>query len=184
MTSKRAICRGFTLVEAISTMVVLGVLGVVTSRLIFTASDVYLSSATRSELSADASASLERIVTELRQLPVRAASSPAAPDLTAITPTSVSWNAGVVVGAKSVALSGTNLNLTESGVTSRLARNVTAFSVSAFDQSGGALAANLSGSALDAVRTIEVSLTVSRSGLTETLRTRVFLRSMQQGATP
>lgn len=183
MMRTRTIRRGFTLVEAISTMVILSVLGVVTSRLIFTASDVYLTSAARSEVSSVASASLERIVAELRQVPVRSSSSPAAPDLTSITPSSVAWNAGGA-GAKAITLSGNGLNLTEGGTTARLASNVTAFSVAAFDQSGTALAANLTGPALDAVRTIEVSVTLSRSGLTETLRTRVFLRSMQQGATP
>jgi prepilin-type N-terminal cleavage/methylation domain-containing protein len=183
MTRSRTIRRGFTLVEAVATMVILSVLAVVTSRLIFTASDVYLASATRSQISSDASAALERIVAEMRLVPVRASSNPAVPDLTGVTATSVSWNAGAS-GAKSVALSGTDLTWTESGATSRLVRDVSAFSIRAFDESGAALAASLSGSALNPVRTFEVSITVTRSGFSETLRTRVFLRSMQEGAAP
>lgn len=183
MSARTHIRPGFTLVEAIATMVILGVLGLVTSRLIFTASDVYLSSATRAQISSDASAALERIVAELRQVPVRASSSPAAPDLVAVTPESVEWRTGVA-STSSVARSGTDLVWTESGTSAPLARNVVGFTVACFDESGAALASNLSGSGLDAVRTVELSITVSRAGQSESLRTRVFLRSMQQGATP
>jgi hypothetical protein len=83
-----------------------------------------------------------------------------------------------------LALSGTNLTMTEGASTFVLLSNVTAFSVQAYDQSNIALAASLASGATAAVRRLEITITVSRSGQSESLRSRFFLRCTVEGGAP
>jgi type II secretory pathway pseudopilin PulG len=174
--------RAFTLVEAIATIVVIATVSLVASRVISSSTQSYTQVATRSELHAQAASAMDQIVQNLRQARVRPASSPVAPDITGVTPTSVSWVMpdGTAI---TVARSGSTLQAQyNAGAWVVLATNVTAFNVQCFDESSAALATTLSGSALDPIRRIEITLGVSLSGVTETLRTRVFLRAMVAGA--
>jgi len=169
----------FTLFEAIATITIVAVVMAATSRIVFTATDGYASAVTRAELSNAASAALERITTELRNIPLRPAVDPAEPDIDTVTATSMAWS-----GSSSLSLSGTTLRLTSAGTTSTLLEDVSSLTIRACDQSNTALAASLSGSACSAVRRVEITLTLGKGGVSETLRTRIFLRCMSAGAAP
>lgn len=175
--------RAFTLVEVICTIVILSVVGIVSSRLVFTASDQYLAAASRSAIGAELAAAMERVATEIRQIPAKPSMSPTEANLGAIATNSLSWTDASSV-AKTLALSGTNLTMSEGGVSYVLLANVTAFSVQAYDASGTALATSLASGATAAVRRLQLSITVSRNGQSETLRSRFFLRCTVEGGTP
>lgn len=175
--------RGFTLVEAVCTMVVVGVLGVATSGLVLSASDQYLAAASRGAIGSGLSAAMERVAIELRQIPAAAGVSPTRADLRGVTPTSVSWNDASAV-ERSLALSGTQLVLSEGRNQYVLLKDVSAFSVAAFDESNVPLAGTIVIADIAPVRRLEVSITVSRGGCSETLRSRFFLRSVVEGGSP
>lgn len=181
MSSRRAQprARGFTLVEAVATMTVLAVVSVAASRIIFAAADSYADSAVRSELSASASAAMERMALELRGVPSRDA-APGTPWIDSVTASSIGWG-----GSSTLARSGSELVLaTDGGAARILLGDVQAFSITCFDANGQPLAAVLSGAACDAVRRIEIAVTVGRSGASETIRTRVFVRCASTEAAP
>lgn len=168
--------RAFTLVEAVATITIIAIIAGASSRLIFAGADGYASAATRAELANAASAAMERIALELREVAARPASSPVEPHLDSVTASSISWEGGV-----SLALSGSEVILTTGGVGRTLVADVGSFAIQCFDESGTPLASTLSGDACDAVRRIQITLTLTRSGVSETLRTRVFLRCMIAG---
>jgi prepilin-type N-terminal cleavage/methylation domain-containing protein len=175
--------RAFTLVEVICTISILAVVGVLASRLVFTGSDQYLAAASRSAIGAELASAMERIATEVRQIPAKAGVSPTEANLGAISANSLAWtDAGSV--SRVLALSGTNLTITEGADTFVLLSNVTAFGVQAYDQSNTALPAALASGATAAVRRLEISITVSRSGQSESLRSRFFLRCTVEGGAP
>jgi Tfp pilus assembly protein PilE len=176
---RRATRRGFTLIEAISTTVILGALGMVTSGLLLRASSAYSQSAATAQAQADLATAMERIDRALREIPLKAQSG-AAPNITGVTATSVSW--ADASGSWSLSLSGTQLLLTAPGQSAQVLLNgVSAMSVQAFDQSNAAMSATLSGTACDSVRRLAVSVTSTASGRSETLRTKVFLRGAMSG---
>lgn len=172
--------RAFTLVEAISTVVIISIVIAVAAPAISTGIGGYASAATRAELGASASTALERIVAELREIPLRTGGPTPAPDINTLSASSITWSTN-----SSLSLSGTTLSLTKAGAAAHpLLRNVQSFSVTAYDQNGAALAASLSGSACDAIQRLSIAVTVSQGGVSETLRTRVFPRCIMSGASP
>jgi len=58
-----------------------------------------------------------------------------------------------------------------------LANDVRLFAVQTFDESSNALPGTMSGAACRDIRQIELTLTLSRHGVSETLRTRIFVRA-------
>ena len=95
-----------------------------------------------------------------------------AADIVSITASSITWQTN-----SSLSLSGANLMLSESGGSPRvLLSDVTSFTVQAYDESNSALATSLSGSACHPVRRLRFTLTLQRTGVTHTLRSKVFLR--------
>lgn len=179
----RIASRAFTLVEVICAIAVMSVIGVLASRLVFTASDQYLAAASRSMIGAELSAAMERIATELRQIPAKVGVSPTEANLGSITPTSLAWtDAGGV--SKMLSLSGSNLVLAEGANSYTLLANVSAFAVQAYDESNVALSTSLAAGGTSAVRRIEISITVTRNAQSETLRSRFFLRCVAKGGMP
>jgi len=173
----RARARGFTLVEAIATITIIATIMAVVSRVIFVSVDAYAAATTRAELNAALSSAMERVCAELRQIPLVSGGS-AAPDLASVSATSITWSTN-----STLALTRSNLTLAiAGGSASTLLNNVTALSLTCYDESNAALAATLSGSACTPVRRVEITLSSQRDGITETLRTRVFLRSQIAGS--
>lgn len=169
--------RGFTLVEAIATITIVGILAVMSSRLIMAGADGYAAAATRAELVNEGSAALERIAVALRNIPQRAATTPAEPAIVSVTDDSIVWDDGM-----GLTRSGNQLLLTVNGIASPLTHNLADLQIRVFDANNESLGLSLSGDACDAIRRVEITLTLSRHGVTETLRTRIFLRCMVAGA--
>jgi len=170
--------RGFTLIEAIATMVVLGVMGAFISGLIVRVANQYSATAVAGRLQGQLSTAMERVFRELQSIPARAGASPVVAEISAVTASSVTFRTNWVLS-----LVDGQLLLAESGATAQpLLDDVIAFSVQALDAQGAALAASLSGAACDAVNRFSVTIAVTRAGVTETLRTRVFIRALQSGA--
>lgn len=169
---------GFTLVETISTIVIVAVLSALSAPVISSASRSYADAASRAELAAELDPAMERITAELRAIPLQATSATAKPDISSITGNSITWATN-----SSVDLSGTTLRLTLAGnAPHTLLTGVSAFSISAYNESGTALGSSLAGSACDSVQRLEVSITCVHHGVSETRRTRVFLRRLVAGA--
>lgn len=168
---------GFTLVEAVAAITIIATLGVLTSGLVLRATEGYRRGATQAGLHASASSALEPV---FRAVSAVRARSPGAPDLVSLTGTTLAWNGDSGVG--SLSLSGDGLLLSADGEPATvLAANATALAIRGFDENGNDLGAPLSGASLDAVRLVEITLTCAEGGFTETLRTRVFIRSMSLG---
>jgi len=169
--------RAFTLVEAIAALVIISVLGSIGSRLVYSAVTAVRDGSDRAELHAEACNTMETLVSTLRDA-ARTASGGA--NITSVTPTSIAYNT-----TQTIALSGTTLTFTDTaqgGSVQPMLRNVSSFAIQCYDQDGTALATSLSGSGIDPVRRVQITVTVSKNGLSETLRTRVFLRNTMQGA--
>lgn len=173
--------RGFTLVEAICTMCVLGVIGVISSRLVLSAGDQYLSASVHAELSNELSAAMERLVSQIRQVPIRPASAPPVPDLTGVTTNSIAWNDASGEACK-VTLQGSQLIWTEGSQSAPLLEDVAQFSIACLDDDAAALPAALMGAETEAVRRISITMALQKSGVTESLRTTIFLRAATTGA--
>jgi prepilin-type N-terminal cleavage/methylation domain-containing protein len=169
---------GFTLVESVTTIVILGVLGSAASFLIVNAADNYSEAAMVAQLHDEASAALDRIIRELRNIEYDDAATGDAPNIDSVTATSITWNTDW-----SLSLSGDQILFTENGGTAApLLDDVSALAIQTYDESNTALGASLSGASCDPIRRIQVSLTVTRSGQSTSLRTRVFIRSLMSGA--
>jgi prepilin-type N-terminal cleavage/methylation domain-containing protein len=169
---------GFTLIELISTIAVLAAVATVGSGIIFAATDGYVQATTSAQLHTELSIALDRIVRELRNVPLDDDAGGVAPDIDAFADDSIDWD-----GDNSIALAGSDLRLTIGGGPSAvLLADVTAVTFQAYDESNTALAQPLNGAACDAIRRVSVTITIERYGVSETLRSRVFLRSTMQGA--
>jgi hypothetical protein len=62
-----------------------------------------------------------------------------------------------------------------------LLTDVTACTIATFDEDNAPLGASLAGVACDDIRRVSVSVTVTRGGVSETLRTKVFIRATMEG---
>ncbi|QYU70061.1 prepilin-type N-terminal cleavage/methylation domain-containing protein [Leptolyngbya sp. 15MV] len=169
--------RAFTLVEAIASIVVIAVLAGVSSMMVQSGVTAVRDGAARAALHAEVSQALDVIVRELRPIRAGGGSGVALDELTA---TRVALTSG-----RSIEHVGGVITLSEAstGVSAVLARDVTAMQFAAFDQNGAALAMPLSDASLAAVRRVQVSITATRAGQSESARTRVYLR-LSSGATP
>ena len=168
--------RAFTLIELVCAMTVMGVLSVLAGRLLSSVADEYMSASARTELSMELSGALERISTELRLTRLKNISTP---DISSLTASSITWNDPT--GVKTLSLSGTDLILADSVASSPIARNVTSFGVQAYDESNVALPAAPTALQLASARRVQITITAQRQGVSETLRTRVFLRMLMSG---
>lgn len=167
--------RGFTLVELIAAITVLAAMGSVVSVVLTSAIDGYTRASTSAQLHTELSIAIDRIDQFLRFIPYNGVSGP---DVVSVTGSSITWQTDW-----SLELVGDELRLVEDGGPSRvLLEDVTDFSVQAFDQSNAGLAANIAGSGCDAIQRLQITVTQDRNGVSETLRTRVFIRGLAAGA--
>jgi prepilin-type N-terminal cleavage/methylation domain-containing protein len=171
--------RGFTLVEALATIAVIGALGTATTGLIARAAASFSEQAVGAQMVTELSAGLERIDRMVREIPLEAQAG-IVPAVDSMTATSLVWTTGA--GQWTLTLSGSSLLLTEPGQAAQvLLEDVSAVTLRAFDESNAALAVSLSGTACDAIRRVSVSITMTRQGRSETLRAKVFLREAMRG---
>ncbi len=146
--------RGFTIVELVLSIAILGVLGMALGPGIATSVQSYNLAASRRQSTAEARAGMERMVREIRQIPGTAqVISLGASNFQFQFPTGT---------AITYSLSGTNL-LRNSDV---LVSNVSGLSFAYYDQTGAATATPSN------VRSVQVQFTTTAP---YTLRTRVFM---------
>ncbi len=184
MTARRPARRrgGFTLVESIAAIVVLGALGSIASFLIVDSVDGYVAAAGAAQLHAELSVALDRAAREIRRIGPDPAAAGPAPDIEGVTSTSISWNDAEGDDCE-LALSGSTVLLrVDGGAPAVLLADVTAFAVTVYDGNDAPLGPELSGAGCDAIRRVRLEATLERENVTQALRAKVFIRSMMSGA--
>lgn len=188
MTHPTRRCRvrsGFTLIESIATIVMLAILGSIASFLVVDAVDGYVSASGSAQLHAEASLAMDRMMRELRKIELDPALDPTvAPHIDAVTANSINWwEEGV--GAHSLswsATAGDPLMLAIDGAAAIiLIDDITGFTVSTFDAANLALPAVPTEPERETIRRIAVAVTIQRSGITQSVQTKVFIRSTMSG---
>jgi prepilin-type N-terminal cleavage/methylation domain-containing protein len=170
--------RGFTLIEGLATIAILGAIGSVASTVILSSVDSYIAAATMAEIHTEASIALDRMARELRKIPLDASAAGIAPDIDDVTSTTITWEVNSYVSL----ISGNLWIKIAGGTASILLSDVTAFTPKLYDESNSLIVLPVTTTACDPIRRIELTITVQRYGVSETLRSRVFLRSTMEGA--
>ncbi|MBY0312652.1 MAG: prepilin-type N-terminal cleavage/methylation domain-containing protein [Phycisphaerales bacterium] len=173
--------RAFTLVEAITTIVIIAIVSTISATLVRGGMNVYDSAATRAELSDRLSVAMDRITTELRTMDQTGSTGSNQASISALTTSSITFTASGAT--RTISLSGTNLLLSGSLVASAvLAPDITTFSLLGFDSTNTALPASPSAPQIATLRRIQITISATRNGITETLRTKVFIRELASGS--
>ena len=178
---------GFTLIEAMATITVLSILGSMASFLIVDAVDGYVEAATSSQLHAELAIALDRLTREIRKIDNDETAGPTDPDIDSVTQAgtedAMTWTDSLDQ-TYSLSKTGSNLMLAvESGAAAVLLSDVTAFAISIYDQDNTQLVGDKGAGHpdLDLIRRVLLDVTLSRHNVTESLRTRVFIRSTMSG---
>ena len=167
-----------------ATVAVLATLGSIASFLILDSVDGYTEAATSAQLHAELSIAMDRATREVRKIEPDSGASGVAPNITDVNAAdnNIQWTDSDS-DAYSLYQSGSDLMLeVDGGGAAVLMSDVTVFTVLTYDEDDAALVAPLSGAACDDIRRVALNVTVQRNGVTESLRTRVFIRSMMSGA--
>lgn len=172
--------RAFTLVEAIAAITVLAVIAGGAATMLAGSADRYAAATVGEQLSSEASAALDRIARELQAIPADpAVSGPSVPQIASVTTNTIAWGAG---SSLYLTKGGILTLVVEGGAPRTLLANVGAFDIRAFDQSNLALGPVVTGVAVRDVRRLLITITVTRQNVSETLRTKIFIRSTMSGA--
>lgn len=164
----------FTLVEAITAITIVSVIGLLSTFVLTDTVDAYANASTRSELHLELSVALDQATRQLRSIPQDISASSLAPDISNIESSSIDFGA-----SGSLSLNGSDLVLTRPGqAPATIMPNVVTLDITAFDESNLSLTLPRSGAACDPIRRLAISITATQGTLTETLRTRLFIRSM------
>ncbi len=176
--------RGFTLIESMATISILATLSSIASFLILDAVDAYTDAATSAQLHGEASIALDRAVREMRRIDLDSTAGGVAPDINNVTTTWLDWEdsvGGVYQLLYNAGEKALKIEISGGGLAVLLG-DVTGCTFSTYDEDNDPLAATLTGVECDDIRRIELSVTVARAGISETVRTRVFIRSTMSGA--
>jgi prepilin-type N-terminal cleavage/methylation domain-containing protein len=175
MRQRRA--NGFSLVELISVIVVLGVIGTSTATLVSTYARAYSDAAVQSRLHVEASTALDRIVRELRSMPGDP-DHPDCPDIRSASMSEVRWGDTHHLRLRNGVIE-ISEDLVGYGV---LLSDVTSLSLQFHDEDDRALLSGPGDQLIEdaedtqRVRRVTVSITMSRSGRSEIVRTKLFTR--------
>lgn len=172
-TSRRR--RGFTLVEAISSIVVISIVGLVGSRLVLEVSKVMEGTARRAELSNSLNTVMERAMTELSSIDA----SSGVPTITSPSSSSITFT--VNGSSRTLSYSGTTVQFTGAAASAAtLATDVTAFTLAYYDKNNAVIASPAA--AISTIRSVQLTVTARKAWVSETLRSRVFIRSLSSGS--
>jgi prepilin-type N-terminal cleavage/methylation domain-containing protein len=174
--------RGFTLIESIATIAVLATLGSIASFLILDAVDDYSETASTAQLHAELSIAMDRLLREVRHIELDGGASGIAPNIVGVGDTYLAWQDSDSDNY-SFTLSAGEIFLQIDGVAGAvLLTDVSGVTVKAFDEDNTELVLPLAGAACDDVRRISVEISLLRNGVTQSLRSKVFIRSTMSGA--
>ena len=176
--------RAFTLIESVATITVLAILGSIASFVVLNAVDGYTEAVTSAQLHAEMSVTLDRITRELRRIELDSAAAGVAPDITSVTSSFIDWEDSDDDLYRILWSSGESaLKLAiDGGALAVLQTDVTNCVISTYDEDDVQRPWIISGVACDPIRRVQVELTCQRSGVTETLRTKIFLRPTMSGS--
>lgn len=169
--------RGFTLVEMIGAMVIVAVAGVAATTVATRAVADVRDAATAWSLHQDTAAALDRIVQELRA--VGKDPTTGGPAISSIATAQLTLPSGD--GFQFIDASGTipgRINLTAGGTTATLLSNATSLTISVLTGTGTQLSLPLSAASAASARRIIITISASRNGVSETLRTSIYFRSL------
>ncbi len=152
-------------------MTVLSTLGIVSGTLVMNAIGAFSQGSELVDIHNNASLAMERLVRDIRSLPPNANNQP---DISSFAPSAMTWDNG----SHSIAVQNGQLIYTANGVSRALLDNVSSLSLVAYGQNNTKLASTLSGSDCEAIRRIEIAITVAKGDVSNTIRTRIFLRCM------
>ena len=144
--------RGFTLVELIAVMVVLGVMATIPAGVVRQLAEANNATAIRTQMFNEASMAMDRIVSMIKFTPVRAA-APQTPALSSVSATAIAWENG-----DALSLSGTTLSLCSvrdgdtAGNLRPLVSNVSALAITPLNDAGANLLTTHATSTLNAVQ--------------------------------
>ncbi len=174
---RQHVSRGFTLIELIATMAVVGALGSIAASIMIAAIGGLMQATTSAQLHTELSIAMDRIDAELRNIPLDGEASDIAPNIKYLAATTITWD-----GSNTLSLVGSELQLSiEGGDPVVLLTDVSAFEMKAYDESNATMALPVSGAGRDGVRRIQVDVTATRDGVSERLRTKVYLRCTMAG---
>ena len=163
---------GFTLVELIATIVILGTLGSVTTFIINTLAETLSTDATQAQLHMELAVALDRMAAEIRAVPRDESAAGLAPDIDAIDADFISF------AGSEFSLVGTTLRYDDGSGAAVLLKDVDTLTLRALDETGTELPAPLLDDGCDDIRRIEITLSCTRHGVAVSLGTGVFVRSM------
>ncbi len=177
---------GFTLIEAIATITVLSIMGSMASLLIVDAVDGYVDAVTSAQLHAELAIALDRVTREIRKIDNDETAGPTDPDIDSVTQVgledAMTWTDSDG-DAYSLSKTGSNLMLAVDGEAAAavLLSDVTAFAISVYDQDNTVIVGDISDAACDPIRRVLLDVKLSRQNVTESLRSKVFIRSTMSG---
>lgn len=171
--------RGFSLVEVIAVIVILGLVGSAASSLILTAVASFTDTSVRLALHSEASVALDRIVREIREIDAAPEDNQPNADIRSAGATELQW-----ADSKSLRLVGGTLLLNTDGTNEdALCTGVSDFAFDFRDDSNRSLllGGRVADDDLARIQRIAVRLSLTRQGMTESLQTRVFIRAAMTG---
>ncbi|MDO8603296.1 MAG: prepilin-type N-terminal cleavage/methylation domain-containing protein [Candidatus Omnitrophota bacterium] len=148
--------RGFTLIELIIVIVVIGIIAGAMGYILLGAVDAWTFKAKRNDLLWDARLAINRIGREIREIK----------NLTSVTTASSSQFRFTNVNDNSItySLSGASLNRTKDGAANILAQNVSSFSFTYYDSSGASIATPAVSPSATNIRRVRINMTLTNGG--------------------
>jgi len=173
--------RGFSLIEVLAVIVIVGIVGGVSSSLILTNVASFTDSSGRIQLHGEVSLTLDRLVREFREIDADPVAGPPHASISQAGSAALHWS-----GTHSLRLVGETLLLMTDGVhEDALCEGVSDLTMDFLDESNRSLLVGgvVPAAELSSIQRIAIRLSITRQGLTETLATRVFIRAAMTGGT-
>ena len=161
-------------------------MGSMASFLIVESVDGYVDAATSSQLHAELAIALDRLTREIPKIDNDETAGPRDPDIDTVTRVgpddAMTWTDSLGK-TYSLAKTGSDLMLAvESGAAAVLLSDVTAFAIEVYDQDNGVIpGGDISTTDCDPIRRVLLDVSLSRHNVTESLRSKVFIRSTMSG---
>jgi hypothetical protein len=164
-----------------ATVVVLGTLATFATVALVDTVDNYQKAAMQAQLHAELATALDRIARDMRAITLDPNEPGSVPYIAFFSNTTgVLWkdDADLTWGPF---LTGDDLDYWSESASNLILDDVAAVTFTAYDEDDTQLGAVLVGAQLHPVRRLEVDLTMTRDGVTQSLRTKVFLREFVEG---